>query len=61
MSKWRTPEQMSRKEEKRPVSARIKTATHSYLEKRASKAGISLSQLLETIIEEYASWLRTQR
>lgn len=57
----RTPEQMKVKDKKIPVSCRIKESTHALLEKRSKKAGLSLSRLLEEVIEDYCVWLRQQK
>lgn len=44
--------------EKRPASFRIRESTYTYLEGRAKKAKISLSELIEGAMEDYAVWLR---
>jgi hypothetical protein len=47
--------------EKRPVSFRIRVSTYTYLEGRAKKAKISLSELIEGAMEDYAEYLKSQR
>jgi hypothetical protein len=47
------------KDDKTPVSARIKIETKEFLELEAKKNKISLALLLANAIEDYALWLRS--
>lgn len=57
----RTPEEMISKERRQPISARVKESTLDYLTKEASKVDLSLSSLVEQVLDDYAEWLKEQR
>lgn len=57
----RTPQEMDTKEKRSPVSARIKDSTLKFLTAEASKANISVSSLIENVLDDYANWLKEQK
>jgi len=57
-NKFRTPNEMHpEREEKVPVSTRVRASTREFLEKEAKKNNLSLALLLGNIIEDYGQWL----
>ena len=57
MSKFRTPAEMKKKEEREPVSARVRTSTKSRLEKEARNEGMSIGEVIGQILDDYIAWL----
>jgi len=62
MSKgYRLPSQMHKKDEREPVSTRIKTKSIKVLKKASKSQQMSLSTLLANVLEDYADWLSKQK
>ncbi len=57
---FRHPKDMKKKEEKVPVSTRLRKTSRDCLEKSAKLHGLSLSELVEQILEDYKKWLESQ-
>jgi hypothetical protein len=58
MSKFKRPEEYAVKEPRTPVSTRIKMESREALEKAAKKAGLTLSELIGNVIDDYAKFLK---
>lgn len=56
---FRHPKEMG-KDERTPVSARVKIETKEALEQAAKKHKLSLGLLVANILDDYANWLRGQ-
>ena len=57
----RTPKEMGIKEKRSPVSARVKGSTLKYLTDEAKKANLSVSSLIEHVLDDYSIWLKEQK
>lgn len=57
MSKFRTPDEMSRKVKRKPVSARVSESTLKILKDAAKKNGLPFGSLVENVLNDYAFWL----
>lgn len=55
--RYKRPEDYKIKDQKTPLSCRVKVESKDLLEKRARKAGMSLGELVAQIIEDYVDWL----
>lgn len=53
---FRHPKDM-KKDERTPVSARVKVETKGVLEQAAKKHGLSVGLLVANILDDYAEWL----
>jgi uncharacterized protein (DUF1778 family) len=60
MAKFRTPKEMSAREERRPLSARVTVPTYEALEKAAKISGNPLSLFVANVLDDYVSWLKEQ-
>jgi uncharacterized protein (DUF1778 family) len=58
MTKFRHPKDMNPKEEREPVSARLKISTKAILEEAAKKHKLSLAELISNVLDDYAEWLK---
>lgn len=58
-NKFRLPSEMKSDSKSRvPVSARLNVVTRDFLVKVAKKEGLSLSELVEQVLEDYAEFLK---
>jgi hypothetical protein len=55
---FRHPKEMKRKSERTPVSARIRAETKEIIEREAKKGGVSLGEVIATVLDDYGAWLR---
>jgi len=62
MAKFRTPDKMNFDKDVRvPISSRVSRSTRNLLEKAANKRKVSLTALVEKVLEEYAELLVNER
>ncbi|MGZ3786250.1 MAG: hypothetical protein ACXVC3_17015 [Bdellovibrio sp.] len=60
--KFRKPNEMKQKEDGRvPLSTRVRSSLREQLEKEAKKAGMSLTYLVEQVLEDYAKFLEDSK
>jgi predicted HicB family RNase H-like nuclease len=58
-NKFRLPNEMNKESgPKVPISARVRESIRNHLVKVAKKEGMSLSELIEQVIEDYAAYLK---
>jgi uncharacterized protein (DUF1778 family) len=58
-NKFRLPIEMHSDSKQRvPISARLEKSTRDFLKKAATKEGLSLSELVENILEDYSKFLK---
>lgn len=58
-NKFRLPSEMRSESKQRiPISARIEKPTRDFLAKVAKKEELSLSELVEQVLEDYANFLK---
>jgi len=55
----KSPDQLETKVIKVPLSTRLRLQSRETLEKAATKAGTTLSDLTAAILEDYSQWLKT--
>jgi predicted HicB family RNase H-like nuclease len=55
--KFRRPEEIKPNEERVPVSLRLRSTLRERLTKEAKAAKLSLAELLENVLEDYARFL----
>jgi predicted HicB family RNase H-like nuclease len=57
--KFRKPKDIRPEEVRVPVSARIPESVRDFLAKEAKKHGHSLGKLIESVLEDYAKFLKS--
>jgi len=60
MTKFRRAKEIPKTEEKEPASLRLRKSLKAELVREAKAGGLSLSELLEAILEDYGRFLKSK-
>jgi predicted HicB family RNase H-like nuclease len=59
--KFRKPSEIAKKPEKIPVSCRLNVADQEILAKAAEKNGLSLGELISSVLADYAKFIKENK